>query len=172
MPLIIALVLAAAILAVVAWFASSGWLVRSALDDLARRRRLRAGTDPLQLTAQRAGDSALRSYQLARKGLLDTVDGWYELREKQGIDSPLADGFTEFRATADSDLRFQDLLDRAITACTDNAETAPDSVAELIAEAARMDTMTLEIRKYLHRDSPSDERPPSSTRRPWPKRRK
>lgn len=154
MPLIIAVLFAAVIVAIVVWIGSSGWLLRSGMEDLARRRRLLSGTDPLQLTAQQAADSATRSYRRAHEGLIRTVDDWYGLRTTLGIDTPIQFGYAELRAKAEADPAFTDLLERANSACIDNAAAAPESVTDLIAEAARMDAMTLEIRSYLHRARP------------------
>lgn len=154
MPLIIALVFAAVIVAIVAWIGSSGWMIRSALEDLARRRRLLSGTDPLQLTALQAADSARRSHRLALDGLTDTVNGWYELQRTLAIGTPLEFGYAELRAKAEADPAFTGLLEKANAACVDNAAEAPSDVVGLVAETARLDSMTLEIRSYLHRARP------------------
>ena len=156
MPLIIALVFAVVIVAVVTWIGSSGWMIRSALEDLARRRRLLSGTDPLQLTAQQATDSARRSHQLSLVGLTRTLDGWYDLQRTLGIGTPLETGYAELRAKAESDPAFAGLLEKANAACIDNVAEVPEEVADLVAETARMDAMTLEIRSYLHRARPPE----------------
>lgn len=160
MPLIIALVFAVVIVAIVAWIGSSGWMIRSAMADLARRRRLLSGTDPLQLTAQQASDSARRSYRCALDGLARTLDGWFDLQRTLGIGTPLEIGYAELRARAETDPVFTGLVEKANAACVDNAAEAPTEVVDLVAETARMDAMTLEIRSYLHRARPPQ--PPGS----------
>lgn len=162
MPLIIALVFAVVIVAVVAWIGSSGWMIRSAMEDLARRRRLLSGTDPLQLTAQQATHAARRSHQLALDGLTRTLDGWYDLQRTLGIGTPLETGYAELRAKAEADPAFTGLLGKANAACIDNAAEAPAEVVDLVAETARMDAMTLEVRAYLHRARPP--KPPKPPR--------
>lgn len=162
MPLIIALVFAVVIVAVVAWIGSSGWMIRSAMEDLARRRRLLSGTDPLQLTAQQATHAARRSHQLALDGLTRTLDGWYDLQRTLGIGTPLETGYAELRAKAEADPAFTGLLEKANAACIDNAAVAPAEVVDLVAETARMDAMTLEVRAYLHRARPP--KPPKPPR--------
>lgn len=150
------------IVAVVAWIGSSGWMIRSAMEDLARRRRLLSGTDPLQLTAQQATHAARRSHQLALDGLTRTLDGWYDLQRTLGIGTPLETGYAELRAKAEADPAFTGLLEKANAACIDNAAEAPAEVVDLVAETARMDAMTLEVRAYLHRARPP--KPPKPPR--------
>lgn len=166
MPLIIALVFAAVIVAIVAWIGSSGWMIRSAMEDLARRRRLLSGSDPLQLTALQAADSARRSHQLALDGLTNTINEWYDLQRTLAIGTPLEFGYSELRAKAEAAPAFTGLLEKANAAVVDNAAEVPTGVVDLIAESARMDAMTLEIRSYLHRERPS--KPPGPRRSPTP----
>lgn len=150
-PLILALLMLAVIAGLVAWIASTGWLVRSGLEDLARRRRLRRGTDPVQLTAGRAVDSARRTYLLALEGLTETVDRWYGLRPTLGIGTPLEDRYLEVRDRTDADPGFAELLERANSACLAAGADPPGTVAGLLGEAARMDSLMLAIRGHIHR---------------------
>ncbi|MDV8001378.1 hypothetical protein [Rhodococcus sp. IEGM 1408] len=158
MPLILALLLLAVIAGLVVWIAATGWLVRSGLEDLARRRRLRRGTDPVQLTAERAVDSARRSYLLALEALTETVDRWFGLRATLGIGTPLEDEYLDIRDRTDADPEFAGLLERANSACLDNRSRHPDTVADLLGEAARMDSLTLAIRGHVHRAGRSPRR--------------
>lgn len=154
MPLIFAIVVVALIAGAVVWIGSTGWLVRSGLEDLARRRRLLRGIDPLQLTAQQALGSARRSHALALEALRATVDGWYDLRETQGIGTPLETAYSEIRRRVDADPRFNSILEQANDACVADPGQQPDSVANSLEEAARIDAMTLELRTLIHRARP------------------
>lgn len=154
MPLILALVLATVVAGAVVLIASSGRLVRSGMEDLARRRRLVKGTDPLQLTARRALDSARRSHRRAVEALGANLDAWYDLRTTLGIGTLLETGYPQIRDRADGDPGFTKLLDRANAAYTENLEVPPDSVTDLVGETSRLDSLTLEIRAYVHRVRP------------------
>lgn len=151
MPLIFALVVATVVGGAILLIVSSGRLVRSGIEDLARRRRLLQGTDPLQLTAQQALDTAHRSHRRAVEALGSTLDGWYDLRTTLGIGTTLEADFPQIRDRADADPGFAKLLDRANAASTENLEVPPESVAGLVDEIARLDSLTLELRLYLHR---------------------
>lgn len=151
MPLILALIVLALVAGVVALIGSTGWFVRSGIEDLARRHRLLRGTDPLQLTAEQALDVAHRSYVGALEALSTTIDSWYSLQETFGIGTTLEVDYSQVKSRADADPAFNRLLEKANSACLDNAATHPASVADLVAETARMDSMTLEIRSFLYR---------------------
>lgn len=151
MPLILALLLLVVIAGLAAWVAATGWLVQSGLEDLSRRRRLRRGSDPVQLTAERAVDSARRSYFLALEALTETLDRWYALRPTLGIGTPLEGTYPEVRDRTDADPGFTGLLERATSACLDNRSGHPDTVAGLLDEAARLDSLMLAIRDQIHR---------------------
>ncbi len=151
MPLILALLLLTAIAGLVAWVAATGWLVRSGLEDLSRRRRLRRGSDPVQLTAERAVDSARRSYLLALEALSETLDRWYDLRPTLGIGTPLEGTYPDVRDRTDADPEFAALLERANAVCLDNRSGHPDTVADILRETARMDSLMLDIRERIHR---------------------
>src|SRR5699024_2725251 len=137
MPLILALLLLTVIAGLAAWVAATGWIARSGLEDLSRRRRLRRGSDPVQLTAERAVDSARRSYFLALEALTETLDRWYALRPTLGIGTPLEDTYPDVRDRTDADPEFAALLERANTACLDNRSGHPDAVPDLLEETAR-----------------------------------
>lgn len=154
MPLIFAIVVVALIAGAALWVASSGWMIRTGLEDLARRRRLLRGTDPLQLTAEQAVDSARRSHLLALETLTATVDSWYDLQRTLGIGTPLEAHYGEVKRKADADVEFARLLDRATSACLEGSARPPDSVADLVSETARLDSLTLGIRSYIHRARP------------------
>ncbi len=151
MPLILALLLLAVIAGLAAWVAATGWIARSGLEDLSRRRRLRRGSDPVQLTAERAVDSARRSYFLALEALTETLDRWYALRPTLGIGTPLEDTYPDVRDRTDADPEFAALLERANTACLDNRSGHPDAVPDLLEETARMDSLMLALRERVHR---------------------
>lgn len=151
MPLILGLLLLTAIAGFAAWVAATGWLVRSGLEDLSRRRRLRRGSDPVQLTAGRAVDSARRSHLLALEALTETLDQWYALRPTLGIGTPLEDIYPDIRDRTDADPEFAALLERANTACLDNRSGHPDTVPDLLGETARMDSLMLAVRERIHR---------------------
>lgn len=150
-PLILALLLLTVIAGLVAWVAATGWLVQSGLEDLARRRRLRRGSDPVQLTAERAVDSARRPYYLALETLTGTLDRWYDLRPTLGIGTPLEGVYPDIRDRTDADPGFTALVERANSTCLANREHPPATVTELIGEAARMDSLMLAIRDHIHR---------------------
>lgn len=162
MPLIFAIVVVALIAGAVVWIGSTGWLVRSGLEDLARRRRLLRGIDPLQLTAQQALGSARRSYALAFEALGATVDAWYDLRETQGIGTALEVVYPEIQSKVDPDPRFRAVLEQANETTMAGPAQQPDSVADLLEEAARIDAMTLEIRTRIHRARPPRRRGPGA----------
>ena len=151
MPLVFALLLLTILAGLVAWIAATGWLVRSGLEDLSRRRRLTRGTDPVQLTAERAVDSARRSYLLALEALSGTLDRWYGLRTTLGIGTPLEGAYAATRDRADADPAFGRLLEQANALLLDNRSEHPDTVADLLAEAARMDALMVAIRDGVHR---------------------
>lgn len=150
MPLILALLLLTVIAGLAAWVAATGWLVRSGLEDLSRRRRLRRGSDPVQLTAERAVDSARRSHVLALEALTDTLDRWYDLRPTLGIGTPLEGVYPDVRDRTDADPEFAALLERANTACLDNRSGHPGTVAGLLEQTVRMDSLTLAVRERIH----------------------
>lgn len=151
MPLIFALVVVTVVGGAIALIVSSGRLVRSGIEDLARRRRLLQGTDPLQLTAQQALDSAQRSHRRAVEALAATVDAWYDLRTTLAIGTALESDYPQIRDRADADPGFAKLLDRANAAVSENLEPPPGSVTGLVDETAQLDALTLEIRAYLYR---------------------
>lgn len=151
MPLILALVVFAVLAGVVAWIASTGWLVRSGLEDLARHRRLSRGTDPAQLTAERAVDTARRTHALASEALAATLDRWHELRSTLGIGTPLEAEYPAVRDALDGDPAFARLLERANDALVDSTTDRPSRVADLLAEAARLDALTLAVRDRIYR---------------------
>lgn len=151
MPLILALLLLTVVAGLAVWVAATGWLVQSGLADLARRRRLRRGSDPVQLTAERAVHSARRSYFLALEALTETLDRWYALRPTLGIGTPLEGAYPDIRDRTDADPAFTELLERANSTCLTNREDPPVTVAGLIGEAARMDSLMLAVRGHVHR---------------------
>lgn len=155
MPLILAMVVLAVLAGVVAWIASTGWLARSGLEDLARHRRLSRGTDPAQLTADRAVDTARRTHALATEALAATLDRWYELRSTLGIGTPLEGEYPAVRDALDGDPAFVRLLERANDALVDSATDRPSRVADLLTDAARLDALTLAIRENVHRARPT-----------------
>ncbi|KAA0918981.1 hypothetical protein [Dietzia sp. ANT_WB102] len=160
MPLILALLLLTIIAGVVAWVALTGWLVRSGLEDLSRRRRLRRGADPVQLTAERAVDAARRSYLMALESLTETLDGWYALRPTLGIGTPLERTYPDLRDRTDADPGFVELVERANSASLANRANPPATVAELLAETARMDSLMLALRARIHHAGRSPETGP------------
>lgn len=162
MPLIFAIVVVALIAGAAVWIGSTGWLIRSGLEDLARRRRLMRGTDPLQLTAQQALDSARRSYALALEALGATVDAWYDLRETKGIGTPLERDYPEIESRVGDDPRFRAVLEQANETVMAGPAQQPDSVADLLAETGRIDAMTLEMRTRIHRARPPRRRGPGA----------
>lgn len=150
MPLILALVAFTLIVGAGAWVWSTGWLIRSGAQDLAHGRRLRAGTDPVQLAAQESLVSARRSYLLALDALTDTVETWREMQRTLGIGTPLQDDFAAIAGRADADPRLADLLEHAAAISVDNRAEQPESVAGLLDETSRMDELTVQIRSAIH----------------------
>ena len=155
MPLILALVAFTLIVGAGAWVWSTGWLIRSGAQDLAQGRRLRAGTDPVQLAAQESLVSARRSYLLALDALTDTVETWRGMQRTLGIGTPLQDDFARTAARADADSRLADLLEQATSMSMANRAEQPDRVADLLDETSRMDELTVQIRAAIHRAAAS-----------------
>ena len=155
MPLILALVAFTLIVGAGAWVWSTGWLIRSGAQDLAQGRRLRAGTDPVQLAAQESLVSARRSYLLALDALTDTVETWRGMQRTLGIGTPLQDDFARTAARADADSRLADLLEQATAMSMANRAEQPDRVADLLDETSRMDELTVQIRDAIHRAAAS-----------------
>lgn len=150
MPLILALLLLTVIAGLIAWIAATGWLVRSGLEDLSRRRRLLRGADPVQLVAERAVDSARRTYFLALEALTETIDRWYGLRPTLGIGTPIESAYPEIRDRTDADQGFVSLLEQANSTCLANRANPPSTVTDLLGEAARMDALMLAVRDRIH----------------------
>ena len=155
MPLILALVAFTLIVGAGAWVWSTGWLIRSGAQDLAQGRRVRAGTDPVQLAAQESLVSARRSYLLALDALTDTVETWRGMQRTLGIGTPLQDDFARTAARADADSRLADLLEQATAMSMANRAEQPDRVADLLDETSRMDELTVQIRAAIHRAAAS-----------------
>lgn len=151
MPLIVALVAFGLIVGVGAWVWSTGWLLRSGVQDMARGRRLRAGSDPVQVAAEESLVSARRSYLLALDALTHTVETWREMQRTLGIGTPMQDDFTAIEGRAEADPRLAELLEQGAGASVDNRAAQPATLAGLIDETSRMDELMVQIRAAVHR---------------------
>ena len=103
-----------------------------------------------QLTAERV-DTARRTHALASEALAATLDRWYELRSTLGIGTPLEAEYPAVRDALDGDPAFARLLERANDALVDSTTDRPSRVADLLAEAARLDALTLAVRDRIYR---------------------
>lgn len=132
------------------WLWYTTWLVRSAIDELAHRRRLLAGIDPLQVTAKKSLASAEAAHDSARSALSMTVEAWYELRETQAVGTALVERFPRIEARAARDPDFLDVLEDADALLTEARPAGSDSIDELLGQAARMDALNLQLRQLVH----------------------
>lgn len=151
MPLIVALVAFVLIAGTAAWVWSISWLIRSGAHDVARARRLKAGTDPVQLATEQSLAAARRSYLLALDALEETVDAWRDVQRTLGIGTGLGQDFGAIAARAEADPRLPGLLELAAATSVDNRAGQPATVGGLVDETLRMDDLTVKIRAALHR---------------------
>ena len=163
--LVALLVVALVLLAVVAgWLGYTSWLVRSGIEDLARRRRLAAGVDPLQVTTAKTLSAAEAAHTAALSALSMTVEQWYELRETRAVGTRLANEFPEIEAKAVRDPQFLDALENAQLALEESqpalgiaqsalVHPAADSAVtagELVERTASVDALALQIRRKIY----------------------
>lgn len=155
--LLVPLVIALLFLGMIAgWLWYTTWLVRSAIDELAHRRRLMAGVDPLQVTAKKslaaveaAHDSALRSLSL-------TVEAWYDLRETRAVGTALVERFPAIEAIAARDPEFMDVIEDADALLNETCPAGVDSIDELLGRTTRMDALNLRVRQLVHQYDASE----------------
>ncbi|AVZ40319.1 MULTISPECIES: hypothetical protein [unclassified Dietzia] len=148
--LIVPVVIGLLFLAVIAgWFWYTTWLVRSAIDELAHRRRLLAGVDPLQVTATKAAASVEAAHDAAHRALSLTVESWYDLRESRAVGTSLVERFPKIEERAARDPEFLDVLEDA-DALLNDARPGADEIDELLGRTARMDELTLRLRTLVH----------------------
>ncbi|WP_347238986.1 hypothetical protein [Dietzia sp. CW19] len=131
------------------WLWYTTWLVRSAIDELAHRRRLKAGVDPLQVTAKKALASVEAAHDSAQRALSLAVESWYELRDNRAVGTPLVEKFPRIEARAARDPEFLDVLEDA-DALLNEASPGSDSIDELLERTARMDALNLRLRHLVH----------------------
>lgn len=149
--LVLFLVVGLALLAIVAgWLGYTSWLVRSGIDELARRRRIIAGVDPLQITARKTVDSAAEAHDSAHAALSMTVEAWYALRESRAVGTALVGHFPAIEARAARDRNFLDALESATDALNESAVVGPASAGELIDRAATLDSLNLQLRQLVY----------------------
>lgn len=148
--LLVPVVIGLLFLAVIAgWFWYTTWLVRSAIDELAHRRRLLAGVDPLHVTATKALASVEAAHDAAHRALSLTVESWYDLRESRAVGTALVERFPKIEERAARDPEFLDVLEDA-DALLNGTRPASDSIDELVKRAARMDELNLRLRHLVH----------------------
>ena len=146
------LVLGLALVAVIAgWLRYTAWLMRSAIGELAHRRRLAAGIHPLQITAKRSLDAAHAAHEEAHGALARTVEQWYELRGNRGVGTRLAGRFPEIEDRALRDPGFLGVLENADRVLGEAPPVHPDAPDQLIARTAEMDSLNLELRRLVRR---------------------
>lgn len=145
-PVVIGLLFVAVI---AGWFWYATWLVRSAIDELAHRRRLLAGMDPLQVTATKALASAEAAHDSAHRALSLTVEAWYDLRESRAVGTALVERFPRIEDRAARDPEFLDVLEDA-DALLNETRPGSDPIDELVRRTARMDELNLRLRHLVH----------------------
>lgn len=149
--LVLFLVVGLALLAIIGgWLGYTSWLVRSGIDELARRRRIIAGVDPLQITARKTVDSAAAAHDSAHAALSTTVEAWYELRENRAVGTALVNDFPAIEARAARDPDFLDALESATDALDEPVTAGSASAEELIERAAMLDSLNLQLRQLVH----------------------
>lgn|SRR5699024_7909346 len=137
--------------AALAGLAAAGWLIASAVGDLGRRRRLTAGSDPLQASGARAQEIAAASHIDSREALSATLASWHHLTVTRAIGSPLQDSFDRLEQRALADPAFQDLLLRAETMHAESVLATPSTAPDLARQTVEMDQLTAELRQSVHR---------------------
>ncbi|MEH6380139.1 MAG: hypothetical protein V7768_00250 [Dietzia cercidiphylli] len=145
-PVVIGLLFVAVI---AGWFWYTTWLVRSAIDELAHRRRLLAGVDPLQVTATKALSSVESAHDSAHRALSLTVEAWYDLRESRAVGTALVERFPRIEDRAARDPEFLDVLEDA-DALLNETNPGSDSIDELLGRTAQMDELNLRLRHLVH----------------------
>lgn len=125
------------------------WLIRSAIDELAHRRGLLAGVDPLQVTAGKALASVEEAHESARRALSQTVEAWYTLRERRAVGTALVERFPQIEEKAERDPDFMDVIEDA-DAFLHERLPARASVEDLLGRTARMDELNLRLRQLVH----------------------
>lgn len=149
--LVLFLIVGLALLAIIGgWLGYTSWLVRSGIDELARRRRLIAGVDPLQITARKTVESAAAAHDSAHAALSRTVEAWYELRESRAVGTSLVNDFPAIEARAARDPDFLDALESATDALDESPAAGSASAHELIDRAATLDSLNLQLRQLVH----------------------
>ncbi|GAA1051923.1 hypothetical protein GCM10009570_05120 [Dietzia natronolimnaea] len=148
--LLVPVVIGLLFLAVIAgWFWYTTWLVRSAIDELAHRRRLLAGVDPLQVTATKALASAETAHDSAHRALSLTVEAWYDLRESRAVGTALVERFPKIEERAARDPEFLDVLEDA-DALLNDPRPGSEAIDDLLVRTARMDELNLRLRHLVH----------------------
>lgn len=148
--LLVPVVIGLLFLAVIAgWFWYTTWLVRSAIDELAHRRRLLAGVDPLQVTATKALASAETAHDSAHRALSLTVEAWYDLRESRAVGTALVERFPKIEERAARDPEFLDVLEDA-DALLNDPRPGSEAIDDLLERTARMDELNLRLRHLVH----------------------
>lgn len=137
--------------AAVAGLAGAGWLLYSAVTDLGRRRRLTAGSDPLQASGDRAAEVAAASHTESRQALSDSLSAWHHLSVTRAIGTPLQGSFDRLESRAFADPAFQDLLLRAEIAHARSIHDLPATAPDLARQMIEMDGLTAELRAAVHR---------------------
>ena len=146
-------------LAIVAgWFWYTAWLVRTAIDELAHRRRLMAGLDPLQVTARKSLEDVEAAHDSALRALSLTVEAWYELRETRAVGTALVERFPSIEARAARDPEFLDVLEDADALLNEARPAGALPIDDLLQRTARMDALNLRLRKLVHRYDASERR--------------
>ncbi|MFN3602837.1 MAG: hypothetical protein ACK4UY_15755 [Dietzia sp.] len=149
--LLVPVVIGLLFLAMIAgWLWYTTWLVRSAIDELAHRRRLMAGVDPLQVTAKKSLASVEAAHDSAHSALSMTVESWYELRENRAVGTPLVERFPKIEARAARDPEFLDVLEDADALLNETKPAGSGSIDELLGRTARMDALNLRLRHLVH----------------------
>ncbi|EYT62841.1 hypothetical protein H483_0109310 [Dietzia sp. UCD-THP] len=148
--LIVPVVIGLLFLAIIAgWFWYTTWLVRSAIEELAHRRRLLAGVDPLQVTARKATASVEEAHDEAHRALSLAVESWYDLRESRAVGTALVERFPKIEERAARDPEFLDVLEDA-DALLNDTRPGEDEIDELLGRTARMDELNLRLRALVH----------------------
>lgn len=139
--------------AVVAGLGAAGWLISSAVSNLRHRSRLGAGSEPLQITGNRARAIADGSHTAARGALSSTLADWHHFTVTRGIGTPLQNSYDQLERLLAVDLEFQDSALRAETAYSRSLTDSPDSATGIARSIIELDQANAEFRQSLHRST-------------------
>lgn len=137
--------------AVVAGLGAAGWMISSAVSDLRHRSRLGSGSDPLQVTGDRAKAIADSSHTAARDALSSTLTDWHHFTVTRGIGTPSQNSYDQLERQLSVDLEFQDVALRAESAHSRSLIDPPDFATGIARSIVELDRLNSEFRQSVHR---------------------